>query len=201
MSTTTGRIKRGRGPKAKLSEWNYRKRAWPFLVEDFQSRCGYSMRHLLQCGERCMEVDHFDPTRKSKYRHLYGNLMLATRLCNNFKQHTWPSAQQQKSGMRFLDPTRELDYGVQIFEDPVTHKLVGVTPAARYHIRSLGLNDPSFVAERMDRTALAAILEKPIARIQATFEETIEAVQVLRERLRVMIPPIPPPPQESGNAS
>lgn len=150
------------------------------------------MRHILQCGKRCMEVDHFNPTLKASLRNRYENLMLATRLCNNFKQHNWPIAALQKKGVRFLNPTKEQDYGVQLFENAETHELIGTTPAARYHIDMLDLNNPSFVKERTDRAQIAQLLEGKPAVLAGSFAEISQGLQGFREMLARMIPPIPP---------
>ena len=48
------------------------------------------------------------------------------------------SGKLKKLGVRFLNPTKEQDYGVHIFEDAVTHELVGASPAGRYHLRCCG---------------------------------------------------------------
>lgn len=144
-----------------------------------------------------MEVDHFNPTLKASLRNSYTNLMLASRLCNNFKQHSWPGEALLKKGVRFINPTVEQDYGVQIFEHPKTHELMGTTPAARYHIDVLGLNDPSFVEERKDRSILAAQLDGRKAHLTGKFEDIELGLQRFRDILSKMIPPIPPPPPES----
>jgi hypothetical protein len=142
------RISRGPAPKGKLNSKNYRKRAREPLRRDFQDRCAYSQRHTLQAGLTCMEIDHFNPMLTGEARHSYRNLMWSTRLCNNAKRKYWPSSAERKRGIRFLNPCAEWDYGECIFENPVTHELIGKTPAARYHIEMLRLNNESFVWER-----------------------------------------------------
>jgi hypothetical protein len=149
------RISRGPAPKGKLNAKNYRNRALEALRRDFDDRCAYSLRHTLQSGIQCMEVDHFNPTLTGKRRHQYRNLMWAARLCNNAKRDYWPSSAERKRGIRFLNPCEEWDYGECIFEDPITHELIGKTLAARYHIRMLQLNHESFVWERRTRAQLA----------------------------------------------
>src|ERR1700737_2453573 len=98
-----GRVRRGPGPKKKLNRYNYRDRALPFLREDFQDRCAYSMQHQLRVGLRSMEVDHFNPKLPQNQRHRYQNLFLATRHCNNMKGANWPTVALQKSDVRFLN--------------------------------------------------------------------------------------------------
>jgi len=61
-------------------------------------------------------------------------------------------------GIRFLDCCREWDYGEHIFEDPTTHRVVGVTPPGRYHVRMCDLNAPHLIRERKDRSQLRRIL-------------------------------------------
>jgi hypothetical protein len=139
-----------------------------------------------------MEIDHFDPTLTGADRHRYSNLMWSTRLCNNAKLNYWPTAADRKRGIRFLNPCEEWDYGVQIFEDPLTHELIGKTPAALYHIRILRLNHESFVWERRLRADLLQILEdaKTVRRLHGPFEDILDRLQDLRARLNILIPPI-----------
>ncbi len=188
------RIKRGSGPSAKLKDWNVRKRAWPFLIKDFQSRCAYSMRHVTYCGESDMEIDHFNPTLKQSARHCYRNLMLATALCNNNKNATWPTPAELRRGIHLIDPTKESDYGSQIFENSSTHELIGTTPAGRYQIDILDLNNPSFVFERRHRSSIEKLRRGAPAILSGTFDELECAMQMVREMAEIFIPPIPPPP-------
>jgi hypothetical protein len=184
------RITRGPAPKGRLTERNYRKRASPALRRDFVERCAYSQRHTLQAGLQCMEVDHFNPELTGQPRHLYRNLMWSTRICNNAKRDYWPSSAEQKKGARFLNPCEEWDYGVHIFENPVTHELIGKTAAGRYHIQMLRLNHETFVWERTVRAELLQHLNSPKL-LQGPFEEIRGQIRALREKLDVLIPPIP----------
>ena len=194
-SSLPPRVKRGKGPKGKLKSWNYRKRALPFLLTDFESRCGYSMRHVMHSGSTCMEVDHFNSQAKASCVNNYSNLILAFRNCNNKKGAHWPTAKMKRDGIYFIDPTKERDYDFQIFEDPATGKLVPTTRAARYQIDMLDLNDPSFIQERKDRSDLRALLEQNIAQsLAGSFSEIGNVVRSLRELIDRSIPPISAPP-------
>src|ERR1051325_3691703 len=102
-----GRIKRGDPPKRKLKRRKERV-ALPELMRDFQGRCAYSMQHWeLAGGEKCMEVDHFDPREKNNLNQRYDNLFLATRHCNLSKQAVWPTAAELLEGERYLNPCKE----------------------------------------------------------------------------------------------
>jgi hypothetical protein len=138
-----------------------------------------------------MEVDHHKP--KGKNRNRYSNLFPATRHCNGAKGQTWPIARQVRAGLRFLNPCREVDYGNVIFENPVTHELVGTTPAAKFHILICDLNAVHLVAEREDRSRILAVIKStratitgPIPLLKATLDE-------LRHQVEQMIPEIPAP--------
>lgn len=141
-----------------------------------------------------MEVDHFNPRLKGQARHRYKNLFLASRVCNNAKSDSWPTAREASAGIRLIDPTVEGDYGVQIFEDPITHELVGTTPAARYHIDIMDLNAESFVFERRSRHEVTELMRTRPARISGNLSEAREAIRVFRELIERWIPPIPAPP-------
>jgi hypothetical protein len=189
------RIKRGTGPRQKLRPHNYRERALPFLLADFAERCAYSMQHVSRPGLRSMEVDHFNPKLPARTRNSYKNLFLATRHCNNSKRQHWPSPTQQGRGLRFLNCCEEQDYGEHIFEDRETHRVVGVSPPGRYHIRMCDLNAPHFIKERRDRSTLLRILTQNRAMIRdlSLAMEIVNLVKLLSGIASRMIPPIPPP--------
>lgn len=140
-----------------------------------------------------MEIDHFDPTLKGRARHRYDNLFLASRYCNNRKQKNWPSPEAQARGVRFLNCCREVDYGEQIFEDPASNRVFGVTPAGKYHITMLDLNAPHLVDERRDRAELRRLLFAERKTVKRT-AEAIQVFHVLETQLNYMIPPIPGAP-------
>src|SRR5689334_18284672 len=121
-------------PNRRFTEATYR-RAMPFLLADFGGRCAYSLQHVNRIGYMCMEVDHFNPILRGPARNDFSNLFPATRHCNGSKQGSWPDARLRRLGVRFLNPTKEQDYGVHIFEDPRSHELVGLSPQGKYQIR------------------------------------------------------------------
>lgn len=145
-----------------------------------------------------MAIDHFDPRTKHDLVQDYDNLFPATTHCNLAKGSRWPSEEESRKGIRFLNCCEEQDYGEQMFEDANTHRLVGTTAAARWHIRQCDLNAPHLVRERELRARFRRLLEStPCAwqgqlgrhRPRVTF-----LLQALREEVDRMIPPIPPPP-------
>jgi hypothetical protein len=103
----------------------------------------------------------------------------------------------RRQGIRFLNPTKEQDYGVCIFEDPVTHELIGTTPAARYHIDVLDLNSNTFVFERKKRAEYQGLLKAPLA-VKSSAGEAAEAIRMLSDLFDLSIPPIPPPPPSTA---
>lgn len=170
----------------------------PFLLSDFGGRCAYSLQHVERVGYRCMEVDHFNPNLRGPARHRYSNLFPATRHCNGSKSGLWPHAELRKAGVRFLNPTKEHDYGVHIFEDPQSHELVGVTPAGKYQIRCCDLNSPHLVLERRDRAKLRELLDDYGVTSKAPLQaldgqQLADYSALLRGIVERMIPPIPAP--------
>lgn len=148
-----------------------------------------------------MEVDHFKP--KGKARHRFTNFLPATRHCNGAKSQTWPSAAEQRMGLRFLNPTLEQDYGVHIFEDPATNRLVGATNEGRFQIEMCDLNAPHLVRERKDRAAIKRNLEATNWTLRGSFqsqgglsEAFRDSLAALKKELDLKIPPIAPPPAE-----
>jgi len=156
------RIIRKSHPKQKIRPSPYRSSVLQNLKEDFENRCAYSMQHETRAGG-LLDIDHFDPRQKRDSIQDYNNLFLATRFCNGKKGKRWPTKAEKDAGCRFLNPCEEIDYGEHIFEDPNSHELVGVSLAAKWHIRMLGLNAPHFVRERAERARnLALIRSVPI---------------------------------------
>jgi hypothetical protein len=151
------------------------------------------MQHSSRVGLKTMEVDHFNPKLPNRLRHQYSNLFLATRHCNGAKAENWPTPAQLKQGMRFLDCCQEQDYGVHIFEDPETHRVYGVSPAGRYHVRICDLNAPHFVHERRQRAELNKILTSYLATIRdlAKALELVNLLRLLTDISAKMIPQIP----------
>jgi hypothetical protein len=141
-----------------------------------------------------MESDHFDPKLRGAQRHKYGNLFPAVHHCNNRKRDYWPTVGDVKKGIRYLNCCDEQDYGEQIFENPDTHELVGVTSAGRFHIDQCDLNAPHFVRERRERSALRAFLQELPVLVSTDFVTAKTSIQQLREDVELMIPPIQPPP-------
>lgn len=163
------------------------RKALPFLLQDFNHRCAYSLVHHHE-ESAGLEVEHFDPRAKKHPIQKYSNLMPAVRKCNSRKGDYWPTPEERRQGIRFIDPCVEQDYGFQIFEDSSTHKLVGTTSAARFQIRMLGLNDEFFVRQRRDRTRLRNLMAMP------GIMHGLEPVEQVKQRVEQMIPPIPAPP-------
>lgn len=187
------RIKRGPPPKKPIKRHKHRA-ALPELIRDFGPRCAYSMQHQSRSGT--LEVDHFDPRKKKALIQDYKNLFPASRHCNGKKSDNWPNKAEQAAGCRFLNPCEEMDYEEQIFENPETHELIGITPAARWHIRICGLNANHLIEERCRRAKHWNTLNNQ----GVTFKEGVahhvakELIKNYREEVELMIPQISPPP-------
>jgi hypothetical protein len=188
------RIQRGPEPEQELTRWNFRK-ALPQLRRDFQDRCAYSMQHLSRAGGlRCMEVDHFDPRQKNNPIQDYRNLMLASRHCNGAKGDYWPSETDLDLGIRLLNPCEEEDYGAHIREDPVTHKLIGLTPPGEIQIIVCDLNAPHLMEERKQRTEMRATIVRIKSEAEALgLSLPSEIVAQLELAVDYMVPEIPHP--------
>jgi hypothetical protein len=188
-SSKRRRVKRGPPPKKPIKRHKYAS-CLPELMRDFGGRCAYSMQHHSRSGK--LEVDHFDPRRKKDLIQDYRNLFPASRHCNGKKSNTWPSRAEEAAGCRFLNPCEEVDYGEQVFEDPVTHRLVGTTPAAVWHIRVCGLNADHLVYERKRRAGhWKTINRKAVRRIKGNHHDVAELITKFREEVELMIPEIP----------
>lgn len=138
-----------------------------------------------------MEIDHFDPRQKGKVDQDFFNLNLATRHCNSAKSDFWPTKSEHKAGLRLLNPTREMDWGIHIVEDPETHLLWGKTPTGIFHIRKLDLNARHLVEERRDRARLQQLLHEQPIQLRTIMLQVPETVPEIKRLLEQMIRPIP----------
>jgi hypothetical protein len=185
------RVKRGPAPKKPIKRRKHRD-ALPELLRDFEGRCAYSMQHQSHSGP--LEVDHFDPRQKKSLIQDYNNLFPASRHCNGKKSDTWPTRAEFAAGCRFLNPCKEMDYGEQIFENPDTHELIGVTTAARWHIRVCGLNADHLVQERRRRARHWQTIKGVPVKIKGDCVRVADLIENYREQVELMIPEIPPAP-------
>ncbi|MHB8519513.1 MAG: HNH endonuclease [Limisphaerales bacterium] len=161
----------------------------PELMRDFGGRCAYSMQHQSRSG--ALEVDHFDPRLKKELIQDYSNLFPASRHCNGKKSDIWPGKEELAAGCRFLNPCEEMDYGEQIFEDAATHRLIGTTPAAIWHVRVCGLNADHLVFERRRRAEHWTQIKRTAVLVRGNQVEVGRLIRKYREEVELMIPEIP----------
>lgn len=146
------------------------------------------MQHHSRSGS--LEVDHFDPRKKKSLIQDYDNLFPASRHCNGKKSDTWPSKLELAAGCRFLNPCEEMDYGEQIVENPQTHELVGLTPAAKWHIRVCGLNADHLIQERRRRTEHWHTIKSCPVTVKGDHFHASQLAKSFREEVELMIPEI-----------
>lgn len=201
------RIVRGKPPsilgkKKILTDNNYRTASKKCLDRDFGRRCAYTMITEQHAGGSIgLEVDHFDPTLKGRKRHKYKNLFRALRFCNRRKADSWPTREEQSQGIRFLNPCEEWDYDLQdeleegqIFMDPDTCEVWSLTPAARYHIEMLGLNEDFILEERRQARDLQEIMQASEYRL-AKNDVSVNEIDYIKKMIgslkshRSMLPP------------
>jgi hypothetical protein len=133
-------------------------------------------------------VDHFNPRIRGKKRNHFTNLMLASAHCNLRKWKQWPSLSDELEGLRFLNCTEEQDYGAHLYEDRATGRLYGSTPAGRYHIEGMDLNNPYLCERRRRRTHLRALRDGPF--IDLPIEGLLTHIQAFKQVIDDMIPEI-----------
>jgi hypothetical protein len=155
------------------------------------------MVHIDCVSNETIEVEHFDPRRiNGEKDHRYENLVPAFGPCNRSKSNKCPSPDEEAAGLRFLNPTVERDYGVHLFEDPTSHKIVAITPAGRYHLRHLNLNSEYLRLKREDRSK-AINLKRVIELVRSVSNQKAQELEELIRRGESAIQEIPPPPPRS----
>ncbi len=165
-------------------------------MEDFERRCAYSLVHVETLSDHNMEVDHHNPTIKTRKLHAYGNLYPAISLCNNSKSGVWPKPKQMAQRLRFLDPCKEQDYGVHLFEDPDKGcELVAVSPEGLFHWENCDLNNEWLKRKRRERnediefkTAYVCVLK---ADKNPENQLLLSLLQPILDRMQRNIPSIP----------
>ena len=194
-SSKNPRVKRNHDLKHRFKDSELRHETLDSLLADFENRCGYSMLHVEDASRHNMEVDHFDPTIGGAARNDYFNLIPAYSQCNNAKRRTWPPRKDTRQ--RYLNPTKESDYGVHIFEDAATGELLPISEEGVYQIENCALNSKFLRMKRRERTEDVEIIaqQKRISALHGDPHRLIEAAQPIIDRLRNRhIPIIPPPP-------
>jgi hypothetical protein len=86
-----------------------------------------------------------------------------------------------------------MDYGEQIFEDPDSYELIGVTPAAKWHVRVCGLNADHLTHERRRRAEGCALLKNRVVRVKGDNSTVRDLIAKYRQEVQLMIPEIPVP--------
>jgi len=147
------RVKKGQGPKSKMTKATYRKKALPHLLREFGGHCAYcldpsELRHPSQ-----NHVEHFNCKLKERQRHQYSNLMLGCSTCNGCK-HDKPVVNKFDSAQRLLNCAVENEFPKHIREND-QGEWIPQTPEGIYHIRSIGLDERCHNKKRHMRQVLA----------------------------------------------
>jgi HNH endonuclease len=194
------RVKRGTGPKSKMTKASYREKALPHLLKDFEKQCAYcldpsQLRHPSQ-----NHVDHFDCKLKERKRHQYSNLMLSCGTCNICK-HDKPVVNKYNPEQRLLNCTTENEFLKHIRENE-KGEWEPQTPAGFYHIRAIGLDESCHNKKRLMRRNLAnSILElysKAIQYVAQNPRELHDAIMSETKRILIELENMPPMVTESG---
>ena len=133
----------------------------PHLQTLFRCRCAYCLSHEQKMGQfAAMEVDHFKPKGRPEFAHLeheWTNLYYCCRICNQHKSNRWPTDQQMREGLRFVDPCEEdPDEHFRLCLHPRHDELcwlTPLTPAARYTIEKIRLNRDQLIQIRRSLAA------------------------------------------------
>lgn len=153
-----------------------------YTRRDFKRFCAYCFRHELEAGgEEHFEQDHFEPRSRPNVDPAdYLNLYWSCRGCNapQNKGNAWPTEAQLERGERFCDPCEHDPVGT----DYVLKKdglLEAVTPAGRYTIRHIRLNErPDLVENRVLRREYRQTYRQRLAELRQTLEWRQAAVEV-----------------------
>jgi hypothetical protein len=147
------RVKRSQGPKSTMTEATYRKKALPFLLKDFESRCAYCLDPGEFRAPSQNHIDHFNCLLRNRARHQYKNLMLACSACN-LSKHAKPVVNPLDSDEHLLNCTEENEFPQHIIEDK-DGQWHPTTKAGYYHLESIGLREYCHKNKRAERRKVA----------------------------------------------
>lgn len=172
-----------------LSDYrDYRDR---YLRPDFQHRCAYCLIHeqfFLEEGGG--EIDHHRPLNPpaevqqdfKRLKNVYSNLYWTCGKCNSEKGNTWPTEEQYRANVRFLDPCLEDHQEHWDVQDDGT--LAATTRTGQYTIRHIRLNRRFLVTMRRrfhEKRRRVAAVERRLASSNLTPEEQVEVAELLRD--------------------
>ncbi len=170
----------------------------PHLRPLFRYRCAYCLSHEDFMGRfDAMEVDHFKPKRRPEFAHLeheWANLYYCCRRCNQHKSNHWPTDEEARRGLRFVDPCAEdPDDHFRLSRHPKHGDfccVISPTAAGRYTIEKIRLNRDQLVqirrsiaAEEREEQALLSRISQWITSLTAEVESrgpSAEIKQALR---------------------
>ncbi len=173
------RVKRGAGPKGHVTEGNYRKKALPFLLQDFEKRCAYCLDPDEFRHPSLNHVEHFNCKLHGRRRHQYGNLMLACAACN-LSKHEKPVVNPLDRRQRLLNCTEETEFPEHI-EETEDGQWRACTPEGDYHLTCIGLQESCHRNKRRERLKMAKRILSLLT--QAVRFETQNPVAVHQEVL------------------
>lgn len=191
-----------------LRFYKHYRRYRKYTQHTFCHVCAYCFRHEDEAGgEEHFEQDHFKPASRPDVDPAdYRNLYWSCRGCNSRenKGNNWPSPEQEARDERFCDPCKADPVGRDYTEDD-DGRLVSLTPAGRYTIRRIRLNERKCLVEcRVRRTRLRSTYRTQLqmlrqavetvtqASVQSALAELIESYERFVSREPFMMVSIPP---------
>ena len=147
------RVKRGPGPKVLLTDGNYRKKALPHLLEEFERRCAFCLDPDDFRHPSLNHVDHFNCKVHGRRRHAYKNLMLSCAACNVTK-HDKPIINPFDERQRLLNCTEENEFPEHIRERG-DGQWEAATLQGEYHLTVIGLQEECHRLKRNERRRMA----------------------------------------------
>jgi len=192
------RVKKGRGPKSKMTQATYRKKALKYLLEDFDGHCAYCLDPKEFRAPSLTQVDHFDCKIKGRERNYYKNLMLACAACNHYK-HDKPVKNPYDPEQRLLNCTEENEF-IEHSEEKPDGQWTPKTKAGEYHLVSIGMMADCHHAKRFARKNMAervlglvtTAVQYKSSNPQAVHREMMNTVGMLLDTLSNFPPMVTP---------
>jgi hypothetical protein len=182
----SARVKRSAGPKSKMTEATYRRKALPHLLDDFERRCAYCLDPDEFRHPSLNQVDHFDCNLRGRKRHQYLNLMLACVACN-LSKHDKPVRNPLDKEQRLLNCTIENEFPNHIVEKE-DGQWEPLTKAGYYHLESIGLREQCHKQKRAARRRIAEqILELCTKAIQYKAVNPAEIHNQMMDTMRLLL--------------
>jgi hypothetical protein len=159
------------------------------LRREFVFQCGYCLSREREVGPAepfgGFEIDHHRPESRFKaFIYRYDNLIWACRLCNRAKRDAWPTRDEERNGIVFLDPVRD-PLGKHLVIEDTTVTVLNESRPGHYFVETIHLNSQAH-RERRRRRAVFEMMFRNLGLELDKVEAGSAEAESLRKELQTI---------------